>query len=155
MYTEWKTGHPCRHALVYMYAGNQKIVQSNPWITSPQCRSEVYAIKFQKVKKTFPKTFTIQPLNVVPTAERNSGNGKRHSTVRPLTIPFSARVCHAHFSLASPVRYLEVAKLVLTLHKPWQRPTAPKALKNPIDFDAIVPSWRWSYAIIAGCGAQS
>ena len=108
-----------------------------------------------QVKKTFPKTFTVQPLNVVPTAKRNSGNGKRHLTVRPLTVPFSARVCHAHFSLATRVRYPEVAKLVLTLHEPWQRPTAPKALKNPVDFYAIIRSRRGSYAPIAGCGARS
>ena len=108
-----------------------------------------------QVKKTFPKTFTVQLLNVVPTAKRNSENGKRRLTVRPLTIPFSACVCHAHFSLATRVRYPEVAKLVLTLHEPWQRPMAPKALKNPVDFDAIVRSWRGSYAPIAGCGARS
>ena len=60
-----------------------------------------------QVKKTFPKTFTVQPLNVVPTAKRNSGNGKRRLTVRPLTVPFSAHVCHAHFSLATRVRYPE------------------------------------------------
>ena len=105
-----------------------------------------------EVKKTFPKTFTIQPLNVVPTAKRNSGNGKRRLTVRPLTVPFSARVCHAHFSLATRVRYPQVVKLVSTLHEPWQRPTAPKALKNPVDFDAIVRSWWGSYAPIASCG---
>ena len=88
-----------------------------------------------EVKKKFPKMFTVQPLNVVPTAERYSGNGKRRSTV-----PFSARACHAHFSLATPIRYPEVAKLVSTLHKPWQRPTAPKALKKSRWFDTIVPS---------------
>ena len=75
--------------------------------------------------------------------------------VHPLTIPFSARVCHAHFYLTSLVRYPEVAKFVLTLRKPWQKPMAPKALKNPVDFDAIVPSWQGSYVPIAGCGAQS
>ena len=99
------------------------------------------------VKKTFPKAFTVQPLNVVPTVKRNSGNGKRRLTVRPLTVPFSARVCHAHFSLATRVRYPEVAKLVLTLHEPWQRPTAPKALKNPVDFYAIIRSRRGSYVV--------
>ena len=107
------------------------------------------------VKKTFPKTFTVQPLNVVPTAKRNSGNGKRRLTVRPLTVPFSARVCHSHFSLATRVRHPEVTKLVLTLHEPWQRPTAPKALKNPVDFYAIIRSRQGSYAPIAGCGARS
>ena len=119
-------------------------------------------IKFQQmqsstvqVKKTFPKTFTVQPLNIVPTAKRNSGNGKRRLTVRPLTVPFSARVCHAHFPLATRVHYPEVAKLVLTLHEPWQRPTAPKALKNQVDFYAIIRSRRGSYAPIAGCGERS
>ena len=58
----------------------------------------------------FPKVFTVQPLNVVPMAERYSGNGKRRLTIRLLTVPFSAHLCHVHFSLATPVRYPEVTK---------------------------------------------
>lgn len=49
-------------------------------------------------------------------------------------------VCHASFFLVTSVRYPEVDELILTLHKPWQRTAAPKALIFPIDFGAIVPS---------------
>ena len=82
------------------------------------------------VRHTEPQTFTILPLNGVPTAERNNGNSKHCLTIRPLTIPISMHMCHARSFLATPVRYSEVTKHFLTLHKPWQRPTAPKAVKK-------------------------
>ena len=97
-----------------------------------------------EVKKNISKNVHRSTVERVPTAKWNSGNGKRRLTVHPLTVPFFAYVCHAHFSLATRVHYPEVAKVVLTLHEPWQRPTAPKALKNLVDFDAIVRLWRGS-----------
>ena len=54
-------------------------------------------------EKMFPKTFTILPLNGVPTAEWNNGNSKHCLTIRPLTIPISMHMCHARSFLTTPV----------------------------------------------------
>lgn len=67
---------------------------------------------------------------------------ERHSTVCPLTIPFSVCVCYAHCFLLMLVCYLEVKKHILTLHNPWQGPMAPKAVKYSVHLRAVVPSQR-------------
>ena len=60
--------------------------------------SERLEVEKRQVKKTFPKTFTVQPLNGVPTEKRENGNGKTAFTVHAFIVcPFArfARVPYA------------------------------------------------------------